>query len=105
MKTFRFVINVPFILFILYGTIMNFAIYDNDCENFVSGILRAFNFLRELFFISFIITFCFNILNERKIEKENFAKRILKISLLHIIIFVFIFVICVINEMKYCNLI
>jgi len=96
MKTFRFVINVPFILFILYGTIMNFAIYDNDCENFVSGILRAFNFLRELFFIGFIITFCFNILNERKI---------LKISLLHIIIFVFIFVICVINEMKYCNLI
>ena len=91
-------------LFILYGTIMNFAIYDNDCERFVPGIIRGFNFLGEIFFIGFIIIFCFNLLNEGKIERENFIKVIVKLSLLHIIVFAFIFTICVINEMKYCNL-
>lgn len=74
MKIFRFVINIPFILFILYGTIMNFAIYDNDCEHFVSGIIKSFNFMGEIFFIGFIIIFCFNLLNERKIEREKFHK-------------------------------
>lgn len=83
---------------------MNFAIYDNDCEHFVSGIIKSFNFMGEIFFIGFIIIFCFNLLNERKIERENFIKPIVKLSLLHIIIFAFIFTICVINEMKYCNL-
>lgn len=104
MKIFRFVINALFILFILYGTTMNFAIYDNNCEHFVNGIIRSFNFLGEILFIGLIITFCFNLLNERKIERENFIKRVLKFSLLHIIIFAFTFSICVINEMKYCNL-
>lgn len=84
---------------------MNFAIYDNDCKHFISGIIRGFNFMVEILFIGFVITFCFNLLNERKIERENFIKRILKLSILHIIIFAFTFAICVINEMKYCNLI
>jgi len=84
---------------------MNFAIYDNDCESFVAGIIRAFNFMGELLFIGFMIISCFNLLNERKIDKENFRKRILKLSLVHIVTFVFIFSIGVINEMRYCNLI
>lgn len=84
---------------------MNFAIYDNDCERFISGIIKSFNFMGEIFFIGFIIIFCFNLLNERKIERENFIKVIVKLSLFHIIIFAFIITICVINEIKYCNLI
>lgn len=84
---------------------MNFAIYDNDCESFVSGIARAFTFIGELLFIGLIVTFCFNLLNEGKIRRENLIKRILKLHLLHFIIFVFIFTICMINEMRYCNLI
>ncbi|GGG63685.1 hypothetical protein [Epilithonimonas arachidiradicis] len=70
MKIFRFVINKSFILFILYGTIMNFAIYDNDCESFVSGIARAFTFIGELLFIGLIVTFCFNLLMKEKLEEK-----------------------------------
>lgn len=105
MKIFRFAINAIFILFILYGTIMNFAIYDNDCEHFTNGIIRGFNFLGELLFIGITITFCFNLLNERKILRQNSIIRSLKFSFIHIIIFVFTFFICVVNELKYCNLI
>lgn len=49
---------------------MNFAIYDNDCESFVSGIARAFTFIGELLFIGLIVTFCFNLLMKEKLEEK-----------------------------------
>ena len=71
MKIFRYVINTLFILAILYVIIMNFMLYDTSCDHLKDGLIRGFYFLGELFIYGFAITFILNILNERKIEKQN----------------------------------
>lgn len=80
-------------------------IYDTNCDYLKDGLIRGFNFLGELFIYSFTIILALNILNEHKIEKQNFAKRSLKLSLMHIAIFFLLFLACTINELKYCNII
>ena len=84
---------------------MNFMLYDTSCDHLKDGLIRGFYFLGELFIYGFAITLILNILNERKIEKQNFVKRCLKFSLIHIGIFLLLYIICSINELKYCNLI
>ena len=103
MKVFRYIINIFFGGLILYAVIMDFALYETNCENISEGVYKSFFFLGEMFLIGLILSFLFNILNERKIEKQNFLKRTLKLLLTHIFIFILIFLICVINELKYCN--
>jgi len=66
---------------------------DISCEYFNNSIYRSFYFQFEWFFYLMIINIILNIFIEKKIEKENFRKRVLKVTFLQLMIFIIAFTI------------
>ena len=93
LKVLRYIINIVATVLIIYVISALFGLTDVPCEEIKRAISRGFNFQIELFSILFTFITVINFLLERKIENKGFIKRVLKLSLFHILLFAITFIV------------
>ena len=92
LKIIKILVNSVAGLFIIYFVTALFLITDVECDFFWEMILRAIKFHSQLFLLVFIVTTVLNIIIERKIDKLNFVKNVIKLQLLQFSIFISFFI-------------
>ena len=91
MKILKYILNIGVVCLVIYSVTVLFLLTNTECEDIHNAIKRSFYFQVEWFLILWVIISMLNVFLERKIEVENYGRRFLKLTLIHIGIFIITF--------------
>ena len=104
MKIIKYLINIAAALFLIWCVYVSFALIariptPDQIMNIIISVLNNF----VVFLLIYIaIIFIFNFIFERKVEKEKVSRKFIWITLSHVIVFIFSFIIFAYNFHNYC---